>query len=133
MKLIITTFAEIPQHFVNIASFARIETNATCGDAWFGPEAYCIPSASSDRKYKLHCSVCSRGEYGDSFPITNALHDSMTWWQSPTLARGSEFNWVTITLDLRQVITLKTITISATWLTVQELVIILRKNSYYFY
>lgn len=39
-------------------------------------------------------------------PIQNAIDGSNRWWQSPTLTNGYKYNYVTITLDLRQVRTI---------------------------
>ncbi|XP_069975556.1 laminin subunit alpha-1-like [Penaeus vannamei] len=36
-------------------------------------------------------------------PIANAIDGTNSWWQSPSLAAGRRYEWVTITLDLRQV------------------------------
>lgn len=38
-----------------------------------------------------------------SHPITNAIDGSHSWWQSPTLAQGKEYEFVTIDIDLKQV------------------------------
>lgn len=36
-------------------------------------------------------------------PIINAIDGTNKWWQSPTLQNGKRYEWVTITLDLKQV------------------------------
>jgi hypothetical protein len=36
-------------------------------------------------------------------PITNAIDGTHSWWQSPSLAMGKEYEYVTIDIDLKQV------------------------------
>lgn len=83
----------------NVAAKANIYVNATCGEE--GPETFCKPSESS------RCAVCdSRSpDPGKRHNISNVLDSSPgRWWQSPTLARGDHYEYVTILLDLKQVI-----------------------------
>lgn len=82
----------------NVAAKAEIYVNATCGEE--GPETFCKPSESS------RCAVCdSRSpDPGKRHNIVNVLRlNSGRWWQSPTLARGNHYEYVTILLDLNQV------------------------------
>lgn len=82
----------------NVAAKADIYVNATCGEE--GPETFCKPSESS------RCAVCdSRSpDPGKRHNISNILDSSPgKWWQSPTLARGDHYEYVTILLDLKQV------------------------------
>ncbi|UYV76882.1 K02A2.6-like, partial [Cordylochernes scorpioides] len=50
------------------------------------------------------CSVCDASDPNKRHPITNAIDGTNRWWQSPSLQNGKHFQWVTITLDLRQLI-----------------------------
>lgn len=51
------------------------------------------------------CGICD--DYATDptrrHPINLALDDSNRWWQSPALIYGSEFEYVTVTVDLKQV------------------------------
>jgi hypothetical protein len=40
---------------------------------------------------------------GKRHPIRYAIDGSNRWWQSPTLQNGRQYEWVTITIDLKQV------------------------------
>lgn len=82
----------------NVAAKADIFVNATCGED--GPETFCKPSELS------RCAVCdSRSpDPGKRHNISNVLDPNPSrWWQSPTLARGDQYEYVTIRLDLKQV------------------------------
>ncbi|XP_024941614.1 laminin subunit alpha-1 isoform X3 [Cephus cinctus] len=82
----------------NVAAKADIHANATCGED--GPETFCKPSES------LRCAICDARspDPGKRHNVTNALESNTgRWWQSPTLARGEQYEYVTITLDLKQV------------------------------
>lgn len=35
--------------------------------------------------------------------IENAIDGTNRWWMSPTLQNGKNYEWITITLDLKQV------------------------------
>ena len=106
----------------NLASRAKISSNATCGDT--GPERYCrLVEHVQRRPYgrrprdRLHCDVCdsySRSP-NDAHPVTNAIDGSNSWWQSPTVTKGHMYNWVTLTLDLRQVGSSRVNSPSASW------------------
>lgn len=82
----------------NVAAKADISVNATCGEE--GPETFCKPSESS------RCGVCDARspDPGKRHNISNILDSSPgKWWQSPSLARGDRYEYVTIVLDLKQV------------------------------
>lgn len=82
----------------NVATKADIYVNATCGDD--GPETFCKPSEFT------RCAVCDPNspDPGKRHNASYALDSNPArWWQSPTLARGERFEYVTITLDLKQV------------------------------
>ena len=105
----------------NLASRAKISSNATCGDT--GPERYCRLVEHVQRRHpydqrdRLHCDVCDSHSRSpdDAHPVTNAVDGSNSWWQSPTITKGQMYNWVTITLDLRQVGSSRVETPSASW------------------
>ncbi|XP_074102845.1 wing blister [Cotesia typhae] len=92
----------------NVATKAEIYANATCGED--GPETFCKPSDSS------RCAVCD-SRSPDLFKrhnITNVLSpDPTKWWQSPTLARDSRYEFVTIILDLKQVYQIENVIVKA--------------------
>ena len=83
----------------DVAPFAELSANATCGTMFLGAdETFCKLSNPSS------CSVCS-GLHADkkhsiSFAVDN---DSSNWWQSPTFQSGPQYEYVTITVDLKQV------------------------------
>ncbi|XP_048508975.1 laminin subunit alpha-1 [Athalia rosae] len=82
----------------NVATKAEIYVNATCGEE--GPETFCKPSEST------RCAVCDPNspDPGKRHNISHALDSNPArWWQSPTLARGDRYEYVTVTLDLKQV------------------------------
>ena len=89
----------------NLATRARISTNATCGER--EPEVFCklVEHVQIFPAANRHCDICdSRSEQPlQRHPITNAVDGSHRWWQSPTLTNGDDFNFVTITLDLGSV------------------------------
>ena len=89
----------------NLATRARISTNATCGER--EPEVFCklVEHVQIFPAENRHCDICdTRSEQPlQRHPITNAIDGSHQWWQSPTLTNGDEFNYVTITLDLGSV------------------------------
>ncbi|XP_063590781.1 laminin subunit alpha lam-3-like isoform X2 [Penaeus indicus] len=89
-------------HVINLATRARITVNATCGES--GLELYCKLTEHSGNRAP-QCGVCdSRSPVADRrHPISNAIDGTNSWWQSPSLAAGRRYEWVTITLDLRQV------------------------------
>lgn len=84
----------------NLATNAIIVANATCGE--IGPEVYCKLVEHGVLK-EPQCGVCDAKLETKRHPITNAIDGSNNWWQSPTLQNGKQYEWVTITLDLRQV------------------------------
>ena len=89
----------------NLAESADIFVNATCGrTAYGGPEIYCY---SDDGPRGLEqCGVCDDTKPDKAHPVQKALdfRRADTWWQSPSLANGQEFHYVTITVDLKKVI-----------------------------
>ncbi|KAF8792889.1 Laminin subunit alpha-1 like protein [Argiope bruennichi] len=86
----------------NLAANAIISTNATCGET--EPEVYCKLVEHVFMR-EPQCGLCdARSELPEHrHPIINAIDGTNKWWQSPTLQNGKHFEWVTITLDLKQV------------------------------
>ncbi|GIY26654.1 laminin subunit alpha-2 [Caerostris darwini] len=79
-----------------------------CGET--GPEVYCklvehVFRNENDRESQDQCGTCdARSPSPDKkHPIENAIDGTNRWWQSPTLQNGKQYQWVTITLDLKQV------------------------------
>lgn len=92
----------------NVAPRAEISVNATCGQN--GAEEYCkLVDAYPHRNWAKQCGTCNahssdraRQRSIQSLIWTGSgLEES--WWQSPTLQGGRQFEYVTITLDLKQV------------------------------
>lgn len=95
----------------NVASKSSIVVNATCGEVG-GPEVYCKLKEHRG-KADTQCSVCdaSSSSPGKKHSIRYALEqNNMNWWQSPTLHQGPQYEYVTITLDMKQVSYLLSIT-----------------------
>lgn len=89
---------------VNVLPKAKVHANATCGQ--HAREEYCKTiDAHPDREHKPHCGFCDAHNVDPArrHPIENVLNDKNSWWQSPTLHEGAEYEYVTITFDLRQV------------------------------
>jgi len=90
----------------NLATRASITANATCGGKG-DPEQFCklvehVRRRPGDR---IQCGTCLAGPLDDpdAHPAQYAIDGSNRWWQSPSIANGWDYNWVTITLDLHQV------------------------------
>lgn len=106
---IFNVFAEVglfPVVF-NLAARARITTNATCGER--EPETYCRLVEHVRRRPgdKIQCGTCDAHSQDarDQHPVSQAIDGSNRWWQSPSIAEGLHYHWVTVTLDLLQVST----------------------------
>ncbi|XP_038056132.1 laminin subunit alpha-2-like [Patiria miniata] len=106
-------------HIFNLATRARITTNATCGERQ--PEMYCrlvehVPMGEMqmepDHAQCQLCDVYSQDPTQRHW-IYNAIDGTNSWWQSPTLANGKHYHWVTITLDLQQVFNIAYIIVKA--------------------
>uniref|UniRef100_A0A1B0D2U0 Uncharacterized protein n=1 Tax=Phlebotomus papatasi TaxID=29031 RepID=A0A1B0D2U0_PHLPP len=88
----------------NVALKASIVVNATCGQN--GREEYCkLVDAYPLRARGSQCGICDAKspDQEKRHPITHAIDKSNKWWQSPTISYGSQYEQVTITLDLGQV------------------------------
>lgn len=83
----------------NLATKALISVNATCGEG--GREEFCRFSEGA----RGRCGVCDNfsPDPGKKHSIHYAIDGTNRWWQSPTLHNGPEYEYVTITLDLKQV------------------------------
>ncbi|XP_066263051.1 laminin subunit alpha lam-3 isoform X1 [Euwallacea similis] len=84
----------------NLATKAVISANATCGAR--AREEFCKLSNESS---KGRCGICD--DYSTDptkrHPINLAIDGSNRWWQSPALLYGPEFEFVTVTVDLKQI------------------------------
>ena len=89
----------------NLATGADISTNATCGEVF--AESYCklVNHVKRRPTERIQCGVCDPNSLDpwNHHPVTNAIDGSNHWWQSPTITSGTHYNYVTITLDLKQV------------------------------
>lgn len=83
---------------VNVAAGAVVTANASCGED--GAEEFCRLSFRGGA-----CGVCDAHspDLGKRHPPSLAVDGTSRWWQSPSLATGPQYEWVTLTLDLRQV------------------------------
>ena len=55
------------------------------------------------RRQQSQCELCDASDPELSHPTTNAVDGTHSWWQSPSLAAGKQFEFVTIDIDLKQV------------------------------
>ncbi|KAI8787320.1 laminin subunit alpha-1 [Biomphalaria glabrata] len=89
----------------NLASKADISVNATCGET--KPEVFCklVEHVKVFPAENRHCDICdgSSNNLLQRHPIRNAIDGSNRWWQSPSLTNGAQYNYVTITIDLKQI------------------------------
>ncbi|KRF77830.1 laminin subunit alpha lam-3 isoform X2 [Drosophila virilis] len=89
----------------NVAPRASISVNATCGQN--GAEEYCKMVDAFPHRSK-YCGTCNAysSDRAKQRPIESLISPSSSyeesWWQSPTLQGGRQFEYVTITLDLKQ-------------------------------
>ena len=90
---------------LNLASRAVITTNATCGER--GPERFCklVEHVKRRPNDTIQCGICDARSVDEDqrHPIENAIDGSQRWWQSPSINEGSDYQYVTVTLDLGQV------------------------------
>ncbi|XP_041451135.1 laminin subunit alpha-1 isoform X1 [Drosophila obscura] len=91
----------------NVAPRASITVNATCGQN--GAEEYCkLVDAYPHRNWAKQCGTCNAhsSDRAKQRPIESLISAGSgfeeIWWQSPTLQGGRHFEYVTITLDLKQ-------------------------------
>nr|XP_042897336.1 laminin subunit alpha-1 isoform X3 [Parasteatoda tepidariorum] len=96
----------------NLALNAIISANATCGES--GPEVYCKLVEHVFMR-EPQCGVCDARSNNTEHrhPIINAIDGTNKWWKSPTLQNGKRFEWVTITLDLKQMFQIAYIIVKA--------------------
>ncbi|KAL1457466.1 hypothetical protein WDU94_007694, partial [Cyamophila willieti] len=88
----------------NVASRSSIVANATCGEV-AGPEVYCKLKEARG-KADTQCLVCDgrSADQGKKHVARFALEGgNLNWWQSPTLHQGPQYEYVTLTLDMKQV------------------------------
>ncbi|XP_055907050.1 laminin subunit alpha-2 isoform X2 [Eupeodes corollae] len=91
----------------NVAPRASITVNATCGQN--GREEFCkLVDAYPHKNWSTQCGICNAqsSDPAKQHPIEAILNNGNTderWWQSPTLQYGRHFEYVTITMDLKQV------------------------------
>lgn len=89
----------------NVARKATVTANATCGE--IQPEYYCrlMQGEFFNPWESQFCFVCDARspEPSKKHPIENVIDGGEAFWQSPSLAHGMKYDYVTITLDLKQV------------------------------
>lgn len=89
----------------NIAKNKAINASATCGDGhvdtWCKLAEYNISRINS--MYK-ECNFCTSTNPERYHPANHANDDDeSTWWQSPPISRGLEYNQIKLEIDLEQV------------------------------
>uniref|UniRef100_A0A6P7H6N5 Laminin subunit alpha-1-like n=2 Tax=Diabrotica TaxID=50385 RepID=A0A6P7H6N5_DIAVI len=82
----------------NLATKAAITANATCGER--GREEFCRIADNG----KGRCGICDNfsPDPGKRHSINFAIDGSNRWWQSPAVYYGPHYEYVTITIDLKQ-------------------------------
>ncbi|KAJ8668735.1 hypothetical protein QAD02_010398 [Eretmocerus hayati] len=108
------TEAEIltPPYF-NLAEGKEIVASATCGVDTPDPELYCqLVGANSDQEAATNlnqtiiqgqqCDYCDPDDEEKRHPPEYAVDGMETWWQSPPLSRGKEYEQVDLTINLGQ-------------------------------
>lgn len=85
---------------IDLHTHASITVNATCGDPL--TERFCPLSEHVQSRLtgSVQCQVCEPGSHSIRYTINT---DNSNWWQSPTMAHGRSLNWVTVTIDLKNV------------------------------
>ncbi|KAH0999181.1 hypothetical protein HUJ05_003249, partial [Dendroctonus ponderosae] len=83
----------------NLATKAVISANATCGV--HGREEFCRLTETA----KGRCGICDdySTDPNKRHPINFAIDGTNKWWQSPSLFYGPDFEYVTVTVDLKQI------------------------------
>ncbi|XP_076269984.1 wing blister isoform X2 [Rhynchophorus ferrugineus] len=83
----------------NLATKALISANATCG--LNGREEFCKLTETG----RGRCGICDdyATDQSKRHSINFAIDGGNRWWQSPALHYGSEYEYVTVTVDLRQI------------------------------
>lgn len=90
----------------NVAPKAIFHVNGTCGQ--HKREQFCHTiDAHPQRKREAKCGICDAHDIERRHPIEYVIDGSAKWWQSPTLNNGPENEYITITMDLKQVCTPK--------------------------
>ena len=82
----------------NLASHARINSNATCGI--HKSEVYCT---LAERGESTRCGVCDHSAPAKAHPPELAIDGSDQWWQSSSLQYGPAYHSVTLTLNLNKI------------------------------
>lgn len=54
-------------------------------------------------RQQANCELCIASDLEKSHPITNAIDGTSSWWQSPSLLMGKQYEYITIDIDLNQV------------------------------
>ncbi|XP_018564888.1 laminin subunit alpha-1-like [Anoplophora glabripennis] len=82
----------------NLAAKADIFANATCGQR--GREEFCRMTDNG----KGRCGICDNAssDPGKRHSINFAIDGTNKWWQSPALYYGPQYEFVTVTIDLKQ-------------------------------
>ena len=91
----------------NIAKNKSINASATCGighmDIWCKIAEYDLSRPVINNLDK-ECNFCTTTDTDRYHPANHANDDDeSTWWQSPPISRGLEYNQITLDIDLEEV------------------------------
>ena len=100
------------QSVFNITESADIFVNATCGNIKYESETEvnCMLSSvngggggGGNNYLNEQCGICNTSKEDKDHPIALAVDGEESWWQLPSLHYGSEYHYVTVTVDLKKV------------------------------
>ena len=82
--------------------------NATCGK--YESEVFCTLSSifaegngNGANLSNEQCGICDDSKGDKAHTVELAVDGEQSWWQSPSLQYGSEYHYVTVTVDLKKV------------------------------
>lgn len=87
----------------NVAPKAIFQVNGTCGQNTREQFCHTIDAHPQRQQRKAKCGICDSNDAERKHPIEYVIDGSQKWWQSPTLNNGPEYEYITITMDLKQV------------------------------
>uniref|UniRef100_A0A146MHL0 Laminin subunit alpha n=2 Tax=Lygus hesperus TaxID=30085 RepID=A0A146MHL0_LYGHE len=98
-----------PPYF-NIAEKRKVEASYTCGEDVQEPELYCKLVGATQDYHDLDktvisgqiCDVCDPSKPDKWHPPGYAVDGAETYWISPPLSRGTEYNLINFTISLGQ-------------------------------
>ena len=108
-----TTSQILEPPYFNLAYGKTIVASSTCGEGVTEPELFCKLTGADAASQGLLgnyeviqgqlCDYCVPDHPSQAHPASQALDGKESWWQSPPLSRGLEYDKVNLTIDLGQV------------------------------